>query len=137
MCSVAPITAALSTVHDPVPPEGASESDKSRLFELRDLRHCHQKGKDSLQLRGKMANLGNKAFHFTPHPETGKIQKQLKNKEFLIAYTLLSEGCESAVPAGWFTAAPAGVFELGRLQDAKPVQQPPSVVHDMPSVPPA
>ena len=82
MCSVArpPITAALSTVHDPVPPEGASESDKSRLYELCRLRHCNQKGKDSLQLRGQRANLGNKAFHFTPHPETGKIQKQLKNK---------------------------------------------------------
>ena len=66
MCSVAPITAALSTVHDPVPPEGASESDKSRLFELCDLRHCHQKGKDSLQLRGKMANLGNKVKSFVP-----------------------------------------------------------------------
>ena len=71
-----------------------------------------QKGKDSLQLRGEMANLGNKAYHFTPHFVTSKIQKQLKNKKILIAYTLLSEGRESAVPAGWFTAAPAGVFEL-------------------------
>ena len=119
MCSIArpPITAALSTVHDPVPPEGASESDKSRLFELCRLRHCKQKGKDSLQLRAKLANLGNKAYHFTPHPVTGKIKKQLKNKEFLIACCLIFEGRESAVPAGWITAAPAGVFERGCLAD--------------------
>ena len=119
-----------------MPPEGASESDKRRLFGLCRLIHCKQKGKDSLQLRGEMANLGNKAYHFTPHPVTGKLKKQLKNKEFLIAYILLSEESESAVPAGWFTAAPAGVFELSRLADAKPVQTAP-VVHEMPSVPPA
>ena len=136
MCSVSrpPITAALSTVHDPVPPEGANESDKSRLFELCRLRHCKQKGKDSLQLRAK---LGNKAYHFTPDPVTGKIKKQLKNKEFLIACCLIFEGRGSAVPAGWFTAAPTGVFELSCLADVKPVQQPPPVVYDMPSVPPA
>lgn len=128
---------ATCNVHNPIPPEGASESDMSRLFELCRLRHCKQKGKDSLQLRGEMANLGNSAYHqFTG--EDGIKKKPLKNKEFLIAWCLRYEGRDSAVPAGWFMAAPAGVKELGPFT-AMPVQAaaPQPVVYDMPSVPPA
>lgn len=130
------ITATCS-VRNPVPPEAASESDKSRLFELCRLRHCKQKGKDSLQLRGEMANLGNSAYH-NFMGEDGITKKPLKNKEFLIAWTLRFEGRDSAVPAGWLTAAPPYVKELGPFDAIPlPVAAPQPVVYDMPSVPPA
>lgn len=133
MATVAyPQITATCSVRNPIPPEGASESDKSRLFELCNLRHCKQKGKESLQLRGELANLGNSAYH-SFKGEDGILKKPLKNKEFLIAWCLRSEGRESAVPAGWFTAAPPYQKELDVMLLA-PAPQP--VVYDMPSVPP-
>ena len=130
--------AATCNFRNPIPPKGASESDKSRLFELCRLRHCKQKGKDSLQLRGEMANLGNSAYHFFMG-EDGITKQPLKNKEFLIAWTLRFEGRESAVPAGWFTAAPPYVKELGpfSVMPVQAVAAPEPVVYDIPSVPPA
>ncbi|KAL3153150.1 hypothetical protein ABBQ38_011903 [Trebouxia sp. C0009 RCD-2024] len=114
-------------------PDGASESDKNRLFELCNLRHCKQKGKDSLELRGQEANLGNSAYYIFFAPEAGVKKRLLKNKEFLIAWCLRHEGRESAVPAGWFMAAPPGQKELDVML-LPPAPQP--VVYDMPSVPP-
>ncbi len=67
----------------PIPPEGASESDKSRLFEQCDIackRYRVQKGKDTLQQRARDAKLGNSAFHIYPDDDGNIIQK-LRNKE--------------------------------------------------------
>lgn len=136
MATVAyPQMTATCSVRNPIPPAGASESDKSRLSELCNLRrHCKQKGKDSLELRAQMANLGNSAY-YNFMGEDGIKKKPLKNKEFLIAWCLRHEGRESAVPAGWFTAAPPGQKEL-ILSDAPLPPAPQPVVYDMPSVPP-
>lgn len=127
-----PQISATCSVRNPIPPDGASESEKSRLLELCKLRHCKQKGKDSLELRGQMANLGNSAY-YNFMGEDGIVKKPLKNKEFLIAWCLRYEGRESAVPVGWFTAAPPGQKELDVML-LPPAPQP--VVYDMPSVPP-
>ena len=125
-----PITAC-SNVRDPVPPAGASSADIARLTELCDLackRYTYQRGKDNLQQRAKDAGMGDSAFY----KQNGKV---LKNREFLIAHILVAEGRESAVPAGWYKAAPEGVRELP-LFSAIPAPAAP-VVYDMPSVPPA
>ena len=127
-----PQISATCSVRNPIPPEGASESDKSRLFELCHLNRRKQKGKDSLELCAQMANLGNSAY-YSFMGEDGIVKKPLKNSEFLIAWCLRYEGRKSAVPAGWFTAAPPGQKELD-VTLLPPAPQP--VVYDMPSVPP-
>ena len=121
----------------PIPPEGASESDRSRLFELCGLLRCYQKGKDSLETRARLAKLGGSAYHYGFNAK-GKKEKVLKNSEFLVAQCLLSEGRESAVPVGWQVAAPKGVNYLD-IHPGMPAQavMPRPVVYDMPSVPPA
>ncbi|DBA87357.1 TPA: hypothetical protein ACH3X1_004404 [Trebouxia sp. C0004] len=133
MASVAyPQISATCSVRNLIAPDGASESDKSRLFELCHLNRRKQKGKDSLELRAQMANLGNSAY-YSFVGEDGILKKPLKNSEFLIAWCLKFEGHESAVPVGWFTAAPPGQKELDVML-LPPAPQP--VVYDMPSVPP-
>ena len=122
----------ICSVRNPIPPDGASESDKSRLFELCKLNRRKQKGKDSLELRAQIANLGNSAY-YSFMGEDGILKKPLKNSEFLIAWCLRYEGRESAVPVGWFTATPPGQKELDVML-LPPAPQP--VVYDMPSVPP-
>ena len=83
-----------------------------------------------------MANLGNSAY-YNFMGDVGIVKKPLKNKVFLIIWCLRYEGSDSAVPAGWFTAAPPGTKELGPF-DATPIPPaaPQPVVYDMPSVPP-
>ena len=133
MASVAyPQISATCSVRNPIPPDGASESDKSRLFELCHLNRRKQKGKDSLELRAQTANLGNSAY-YSFMGEDGILKKPLKNSEILIAWCLKFEERESAVPVGWFTAAPPGQKELDVML-LPPAPQP--VVYDMPSVPP-
>ena len=121
----------------PVPPEGASDSDRSRLFELCGLLRRYQKGKDSLETRARLANLGGSAYHYGFNGK-GKKEKILKNSEFLVAQCLLAEGHVSAVPVGWQVAAPKGVNYLD-IHPGMPAQAaaPQAVVYDMPSVPPA
>ena len=130
-----PITAC-SNVRDPVPPAGASSSDVAKLKELCELacrRYTKQKGKDTLELRAEQAGMANSAY-YTERVNGKQTKKRLKNREFLIAHILVVEGCESAVPAGWYQAAPEGVTELPSFT-AMPAQAP-AVVYDMPSVPP-
>ncbi len=141
MASVAyePITLASCNVRNPLPPADASSADLEKLRDLCDIackRYRQQKGKDSLEQRARAAKMGNSAYHIYKDSE-GKDKKQLKNKEFLVAGCLLHEGSLSAVPVGWFIAAPAGVTELGPF-DAMPVQvpTPQPAVYEMPSVPP-
>ena len=131
-----PITSC-SNVRDPVRPAGASSADAARLRELCDLackRYTKQKGKDTLELRAEQAGMANSAY-YTERAGGRQTKKRLKNREFLIAHILVAEGRESAVPAGWYKAAPEGVTELPSLS-AMPAQAPP-VVYVMPSVPPA
>ena len=45
------------TARNPVPPEGASESDRNRLIELCGLLRRKEKYKDNLQARFQSANL--------------------------------------------------------------------------------
>lgn len=119
---------------NPVPPEGASESDKNRLLELCGLTRRFQKDKDSLQTRARQANL--RGMFYTKDAKGNKCQI-LKNSEFLVAHCLLSEGRASAIPTGWLRAAPIGDSYLDLSPTAVPqpvVSQP--VVYDMPSVPP-
>lgn len=125
---------ACSNVRDPVPPAGASSADVARLRELCDLackRYTTQTGKDSLELRAKQAGMANSAY-YTERVDGKQTKNKLKNKEFLIAHILVAEGRDSAVPAGWYKAAPEGVKELPSF---KPTPAPPAV-YDMPSVPP-
>ncbi len=119
---------------NPVPPEGASESDKSRLFELCGLIRRVQKDKDSLQARARLANV--RGMYYTKDAKGDKCQI-LKNSEFLVAQCLLSEGRASAIPTGWLRTAPIGDSYL-EISAAMPVQAaaPQPVVYDMPSVPP-
>ena len=121
-------------VRNPVPPEGASESDRSKLFELCDLLRSHQPGKDSLQARCRSAKL--RGLYYTKDGEGNKCQI-LKNSEFLIAQLLLAEGRASAVPVGWLQAAPRQQAYQD-ISSAMPVEAaaPQRVVYDMPSVPP-
>ena len=125
---------ATCNARNPIPPEGASESDKNRLLELCGLNRRCQPGKDSLHARFKLANL--KGANYTKDEKGNKCQI-LKNSEFLVAQCLLSEGRASAVPAGWFRAAPIRKDYL-EISSAMPVQTaaPQPVVYDMPSVPP-
>ena len=136
MATVAyPQISATRSVRNPIPPDGAGESDKSRFYELCHLNRRKQTGKDSLELRAQMANLGNSAYHnFMGEDGIVNFKKPLKNSEFLIAWCLKFEGRESAVPAGWFTAAPPGQKELDVM--LLPPAAPQPVVYDMPSVPP-
>ena len=90
---------------NPVPPEGASESDKNRLFELCGLSRRFQKDKDSLQTRARQAKL--RGLYYTEDAKGNKCQI-LKNSEFLVAHCLLSEGRASAIPTGWLRAARIG-----------------------------
>ncbi|DBA92034.1 TPA: hypothetical protein ACH3X2_003759 [Trebouxia sp. C0005] len=121
-------------VRNPIPPEGASEADRSKLFELCGLLRSHQPGKDSLQARCRSAKL--RGLYYTKDGEGNKRQI-LKNSESLIAQVLLAEGRASAVPAGWLQAAPMQQAYLD-ISSAMPVEAaaPRPVVHDMPSVPP-
>ncbi len=120
---------------NPVPPEGASESDRSRLFELCGLNRSVQKDKGSLQVRSRSAKV--KGMYYIKNEKGDKCQI-LKNSEFLVAQILLAEGRTSAVPAGWSQAAPIGTPYLD-INPAMPTQAaaPQPVVYDMPSVPPA
>lgn len=130
-----PITAC-SNVRDPVPPAAASSADVARLRELCDLackRYTKQKGKETLERCAELAGMGNSAY-YTERVEGRQNKKRLKNKEFLIAHILVAEGRESAVPAGWYKAAPAGVTELPSFGAMPAAPQP--VVYDVPSVPP-
>ena len=126
---------ATCNARNPVPPEGASESDRSRLFELCGLKRRAQKGKDSLQARVGSAKV--RGLNYTKDEKGDKCQI-LKNSEFVIAQLLLSEGRASAVPVGWSQAAPIRQPYL-EISTAMPVQAaaPQPVVYDMPSVPPA
>ena len=119
---------------NPVPREGASESDKSRLFELCGLRRTVQPDKDSLQTRAPQAKL--RGLYYTKDAKGNKCQI-LKNNEFLVAHCLLSEGRASAIPTGWLRAAPIGdsYLDLSPTTVPQPVVSQP-VVYDMPSVPP-
>ena len=119
----------------PRTPQGASESDVSRLFELCGLKRRAQKGKDSLQARVGSAKV--RGLNYTKDEKGDKCQI-LKNSEFVIAQLLLSEGRASAVPVGWSQAAPIRQPYL-EISTAMPVQAaaPQPVVYDMPSVPPA
>ena len=88
MASLAyPQLVGICSVRNPIPPDGASESDKSMLFELCKLNRRKQKGKDSLELRAQMANLGNSAY-YSFMGEDGIVKKPLKNSECLIAWCL-------------------------------------------------
>ncbi len=126
---------ATCNARNPVPPEGASESDRSRLFELCGLLRRRQNGKDSLQARCQSVNL--RGMNYTKNEKGDKCQI-LKNSEFLVAQLPLSEGRTSAVPVGWSQAAPVGTPYLN-INPAMPAQAaaPQPVVYDMPSVPPA
>ncbi len=126
---------ATCNAHNPIPPEGASESDRSRLFELCGLKRTYQKDKDSLQTRARLAKL--KGAYYTKDEQGNKCQI-LKNSEFLVAQCLLSEGRASAVPVGWLQVAPIRMNYL-EISSAMPAQAvvPQPVVYDMPSVPPA
>ena len=126
---------ATCNARNPVPPQGASESDRSRLFELCGLKRRAQKGKDSLQARVGSAKV--RGLNYTKDEKGDKCQI-LKNSEFVIAQLLLSEGRASAVPVGWSQAAPIRQPYL-EISTAMPVQAaaPQPVVYDMPSVPPA
>ena len=77
---------------------------------------------------------GNSAY-YSFMGEDGIVKKPLKNSEYLIAWCLRYEGRESAVPAGWFTAAPPGQKELD-VTLLPPAPAPRPAVYDMPSVPP-
>ena len=86
---------AICNARNPIPPEGASESDKNRLFELCGLSRREQKGKDSLHARFKLAKL--KGAYYTKDKGGNKCQI-LKNSEFLVAQCLLSESsCQPTV----------------------------------------
>ena len=100
---------ATCNARNPVPPEGASESDRSRLFELCGLNRTVQNDKDSLQARCRSAKV--KGMYYTKNEKGDKCQI-LKNSEFLVAQVLLSEGRSSAVPVGWSQAAPIGTSYL-------------------------
>ncbi len=125
---------ATCNARNPVPPEGASESDRSRLFELCGLKRTVQPNKDSLQARSRSAQV--KGMYYTRDEKGDKCQI-LKNNEFLVAQLLLAEGRASAVPVGWLQAAPIRTPYLD-TDPAVPVQAaaPQPVLYDMPSVPP-
>ncbi|DBB11561.1 TPA: hypothetical protein ACH3X3_006957 [Trebouxia sp. C0006] len=126
---------ATCNARNPVPPEGASESDRSTLFELCGLKRTVQKDKDSLQARSRSSKV--KGMYYTKNEKGDKCQI-LKNSEFLVAQLLLAEGRTSAVPVGWSQAAPTGTPYLD-INPAMPVQAaaPQPLVYDMPSAPPA
>ena len=130
-----PQVTATCNARNPIPPEGASEADRSRLLELCGLNRTVQNDKDSLQARSRSAKV--KGMYYTKDEKGNKCQI-LKNSEFLIAQLLLAEGRPSAVPLGWSQAAPIRTAYL-EISTAMPVQAaaPQPAVYDMPSVPPA
>ena len=120
---------ATCNARNPVPPEGASGSDRSRLFELCGLKRTVQPNKNSLQARSRSAKL--KGMYYTQDEKGNKCQM---NSEFLVAQLLLAEGRASAVPVGWLQAAPIRTAYLD-IKPAVPAQAaaPQPVVYDMPS----
>ncbi|DBB01801.1 TPA: hypothetical protein ACH3X1_000417 [Trebouxia sp. C0004] len=110
---------ATCNARNPVTPEGASESDRSRLFKLCGLKRTVQPNKDSLQARCRSANV--KGMYYRKNQKGDKCQI-LKNSEFLVVQLLLAEGRSSAVSVAWSQAAPVGTSYLD-IGPAMPARQ--------------
>lgn len=95
---------ATCNAHNLIPPEGASESEKNRLFELCGLNRRCQPGKDSLHARFKLANL--KGAYYTKDEKGNKCQI-LKNSDLGCAMPSVRRACFSRprglVPSGSHT----------------------------------